>query len=246
MRTANLIRTLIYLFVLLGFNVFFSACQDDDEAPEKTFETGTVTDIEGNIYQTVKIGDQWWMAEDLKTSTFRSGALVDRVDNDEQWANTTDPAYTIYNDSPLAPGYLYNYHTVTSTENIAPEGWRVPTDEDWKELESFVGMPASQLDEINWRGTNEGDMLKVEATEGWLFFDGVWATNDFGFAAFGGSSRFYEGPFGVPGLKGSGFWWTADNNQGYGWYRYLDYKKSGVFRYYGHPNYGFSIRCIKE
>lgn len=227
--------------------IFFTGCKDSEEE-DPVFETGTVTDVEGNVYATIKIGDQWWMAEDLRTTTFRSGVPIDQVSDNREWKDAIGPAYTTYNNNTLLEGLgmLYNYQVVTSLEEIAPDGWHVPTDEEWKELETYLGMDAADLDKTNWRGTDEGDRLKVEATEGWLFYEGVWANNETGFSAYGGSSRFYEGPFGVPGIKGSAFWWAADANQGYGWYRYLDYKKSGIFRYFGHPNYGFSIRCVKN
>lgn len=234
---------LIFSVLTLGL-LTLSSC--DDEEPEIVLEKGTVMDHEGNEYATVKIGDQWWMAEDLRTTSFQSGENIPFIEADEDWANTAEPAYTIYENNVLAPGALYNFHVITSAEEIAPEGWHIPTDEEWKALEAHLGMEASELDALNWRGTDEGDRLKVEATEGWTFYEGVWATNETGFSAFGGSSRFYRGPFGVPGLKGSGFWWTATPKDEKGWYRYLDYKKSGIFRYFGHPNYGFSIRCVKD
>lgn len=243
----NFRSTLFSWSILLCFAFLFAGCSDDLD-PVVPLETSSVVDHEGNVYQTVKIGNQWWMAEDLKVTSFRSGLSIDEVVENEAWANTDEPAYTTFQnqDVALVPGILYNYHVVNSNEEIAPEGWHIPSDAEWKELEQFLGMSASQQDEVNWRGTDQGDKLKVAATEGWLFYEEVWANNESGFSAFGGSSRFFQGPFGVPGLKGSGFWWTSTDEQGYGWYRYLDYKKSGIFRHFGHPNYGFSIRCVKD
>lgn len=240
------IQNFISVIVLLFITVIFVSC-DDHDTPQVVLETGTVTDIDGNTYATVKIGNQWWMAEDLRATKFRSGSPVEKVDDETKWATATLPAYTIFQNSNIAPGFLYNYYTVNNgTENIAPEGWHVPTDDEWKELERHLGLAESEIESDNWRGIDQGDKLKIEGTDGWLFFDGVWGNNETGFSAFGGGSRFYEGPWGVPGLKGSAFWWTATENDGYGWYRYLDYKKSGIFRYFGNPNYGFSIRCIKD
>lgn len=240
----KIIKSIKFSLLFLLIIVSQTSCEDSDT--EIVLETGTVTDIEGTTYQTVKIGNQWWMAEDLRTTTYRSGLSIPQINDDEQWARTKNPAYTIYENSALAPGLLYNFHVITSLEEIAPEGWHIPTDEEWQALESYLGLPGSELELTNWRGTDQGDMLKVEGTEGWTFYEGVWANNETGFSAYGGSSRFYEGPFGVPGLKGSSFYWTSSVNNDKGWFRYLDYKKSGIFRFFGHPNYGFSIRCVKD
>lgn len=223
------------------------ACSDDNmNNPIK--ETGIVTDIDGNTYQTIKIGNQWWMAEDLRVISFRSGVEILHIQDKEEWKNTDQPAYSKHNNSASAHGLLYNFHAVEHNQEIAPEGWRVPTDEDWKILEEYIGMPVADLDHTNWRGIDEGDQLKEETTitSGWIFYDGVWGTNTTGFSALGGSCRVFDGNWGIPGHRHSGFWWSSTANDGYGWYRYLDYKKSGIFRYSAHPNYGFSIRCIKD
>jgi len=245
-RTSILFRFTGFVLMMLVVTSF-SACGDDGEdMPIK--ETGTVTDIEGNTYQTIRIGNQWWMAEDLRVSSFSSGEPIKRVAESEEWASTPMPAYSVYNNSPSATQLLYNLHVIDSDKKIAPDGWRVASDEDWKILEEYLGMSVGELDQTNWRGTDEGDQLKMEitTTEGWIRYDGVWATNSSGFSAIGGSCRVFNGQWGIPPARHSGFWWTSTKRNGYAWYRYLDYKKSGIFRYTGHPNYGFSIRCIKN
>ena len=231
--------------LIMVMMIVLHACDEGGE--QFVYETGSVTDIDGNTYRTVKIGDQWWMAENLKVTSFNSGKKIDHIEDKDAWRNAGMPAYAVYNNIS-GPGLLYNFQVVNAPDEIAPEGWRVPTDDDWKILEEYLGMPVDELDEINWRGTDQGDQLKVESTKtsGWISYDGVWGTNSTGFSAVGGSCRVFNGEWGVPSTSHSGYWWTSTPNNGYGFYRYLDYKKSGIFRYAAHPNYGFSIRCIKN
>ncbi|HSF89527.1 MAG TPA: fibrobacter succinogenes major paralogous domain-containing protein [Saprospiraceae bacterium] len=249
MSIHNLIRRVkrTGLILMAGLLIIMQSCGDDGNAtPVK--QTGLVTDREGNTYKTIRIGNQWWMAEDLRVTTFASGELIPLITSPEEWASATYPALTHYNNSTMRTEVLYNHHVIGSGEYIAPPGWRVPTDEDWKILEEYLGLPVAEIDETNWRGTDQGDQLKIETTttEGWIRYDGVWGTNSSGFSATGGSCRVFNGEWGIPPTRHSGYWWTSTVVNGHAWYRYLDYKKSGIFRYTAHPNYGFSIRCVKE
>ena len=216
---------------------------------EPTIETGTVVDVEGNEYVTVKIGDQWWMAENLRSRTFRSGNPIPNIQDTELWGEAEGPGYCSYQNTSPSTEFLYNFFVVVSEEQIAPEGWHIPSDDEWKQLEEFIGMPVSELDKTNWRGTSEGDALKSESSRdfpGWLEYGDVWGTDTYGFSANGQSCRLFDGKWGVPGKRLSGFWWSSTSKDGYAWYRYLDYKKSGIFRYCGEHTYGFSIRCVKD
>lgn len=239
-------RPMTALVCCIAMLVITNSC-DESESVKPMHEAGTVTDHEGNVYKTVKIGNQWWMAENLRSTSFRSGSSIPYVESQDTWFQTDEPGYVRYQHI-TSGSLLYNFYVITSTEEIAPEGWHIPTDEEWKELEEYLGMPVSELDKTNWRGTNEGDALKEETdlTNGWIPYEGVWGTNESGFTAIGGSCRVFNGEWGVPGLRHSGFWWTASEKNEYGWYRYLDYKRSGIFRYSAHPNYGFSVRCVKD
>ena len=89
--------------------LFASGCHKDPTNPEKTHETGTVTDIEGNIYKTVKIGDQWWMAENLKVTKYCDGSLMKKIQNDKaEWNNDNIGGYCMYDNNSKAQGLLYN------------------------------------------------------------------------------------------------------------------------------------------
>jgi len=242
----------IFLIIAIA-SLFSSSCKKKEETPAAP-ETSTVTDIDNNTYKTVKIGNQWWMAENLKTKTYRNGRPITQVtinDPDSTWATITTGAYCSYfydNTNEKTYGLLYNWYAVNDTGNIAPAGWHVPSDDEWKTLEKYLGMSDANANAVNWRGTDEGDKLKIAAPLGWTTYGTVWATNESGFTALGSCCRLFNGTWGDPGTFATGFWWATtthpSNNQA--WYRYLDYKNSNVFRYYGSKNYGMSIRCVKD
>lgn len=231
----------------------FSCKKDEEEAPAIQHETGTVTDVEGNVYKTVKIGNQWWMAENLKVKKYRDSSAVMYVGNlgpgdSAAWSGNVIGAYTILPGSNVVPpGYLYNWFAVTNAHNIAPAGWHMPTDAEWKELEKTLGMSGGEADLSGWRGSNQGEKLKIESPNDWVLYTGVWSTNESGFTARAGGCRLYDARWADPGLSHTGFWWSASGyNATDAWYRYLDYKNSNVFRSASSKNYGFSIRCVKD
>jgi len=124
---------------------------------------GAVTDIDGNVYKTIIIGNQEWMAENLKVTHYCNGDAIPIVTSKLAWANRLTSA--LYPGG--AKGNFYNWHAVNDSRNIAPEGWHVPTDEEWKELEMFIGMSQSEADKIDYRGTEEGGRLKGTGTFHW-------------------------------------------------------------------------------
>jgi uncharacterized protein (TIGR02145 family) len=234
-------RIIFIVSILIAINY---SCKKEDAMP--IAETGTLTDIDNNIYKTIKIGDQWWMTENLKTTRFRDGSAISDMQYAADWVSG-NPGYCVYDDNQNAPGLLYNFNVVSDSRNIAPDGWHIPTDDDWKELEKYLGMPANDAGNRNWRGSDTGDKLKAKGTTAWTAFEDIWPTNESGFNALAGSCRLFDGKWGSPGLFATGFWWTAsERNSGEAWYRYLDYKNHGVYRNYTLKNYGFSIRCVKN
>ncbi|MFM8950262.1 MAG: fibrobacter succinogenes major paralogous domain-containing protein [Bacteroidota bacterium] len=238
--TAAVILVLMFFVVLMT-----SSCGEEEKMEPSKPETSTTVDVDGNIYVTVKIGDQWWMAENLKVTRFRNGDPISSVTDAQQWADIQSPAYCLFEGNSAAPGLLYNGYAVSASQQLAPQGWRIPTDDDWKKLERHLGM--SDVDVSSWRGTIQGDQLKDLGTASWTSFSDVWATNESGFTAKAGGCRMPTGAWGTPGLFATGFWWSSTEKQdGKLWYRHLDYKRSDVFRQYGSSNYGFSIRCVKE
>ena len=245
--------TLIWL-ILSGL-LFTSACKKPSvKEEEEELETSTVTDADGNVYKTVKIGNQWWMAENLKTTKYRDGTSITFYNGGVSWEKDTIGLYSIYKDN-LIPGLLYTWYAISNSSNIAPEGWHVPTDNDWKELERHLGMSEEEINKTGWRGTNEGDKLKIykgpdisgtSTIKYWISFDDVFPTNESGFQAIASGYRFYTGSWDGALLNQTAFFWSSTLHEKEVWYRYLDYKKSNIFRYHGTKAYGYGVRCIKN
>jgi uncharacterized protein (TIGR02145 family) len=241
------IKNIFPLAVIVSFIVlFYAGCKKDEENTPAVHETGTVTDIEGNVYPTIKIGDQWWMAENLGVKKYRDGTSIVDGQDSLNWVQGPG-AYCLFENNTASPGLLYNWAAVTNTSNLAPAGWHIPSDEEWKTLERTLGMSSADADNVGWRGVDEGGKLKIASPNGWTLYDDVWSTNESGFTALAGSCRLFNATFGSPGLQSTGFWWSATERLAdTGWYRYLDYKSSNIFRSHANKNYGFSVRCVKD
>ncbi len=198
--------------------------------------TGTVTDIDGNVYNTVTIGTQVWMAENLKTTKYRDGTNIPNVTDNTAWGNLTTGAYCDYSNTPsnsATYGRLYNWYAATNVHNIAPTGWHVPTDAEWTTLTTFLGgesVAGGKLKEIGttyWASPNTG------------------ATNETGFTALPGGYRDSSGTFYTIGS--SGFWWSAtESGATFAWYRNMFYNYSDVYRNYIYKELGFSVRCVRD
>lgn len=249
MKPFNQKLTFRSFLVLLLITFAFSCKKTDVENPIMN-ETGSMTDIDGNIYKTVKIGNQWWMAENLAVIHYRNGDLIPEIEDSTGWVNQTDGAYCTYDNGAgglVAPGLLYNWNVISNSSIIAPQGWHIPTDAEWKQLEKTLGMSDQEADKLSWRGTDQADKLKSNDQNEWSTFGDVFSTNESGFTALAGSCRLFNSDWGDPGLKHTGFWWSASSfGSDQAWYRYLDYKNANVFRSHADNRYGFSIRCIKD
>ena len=127
---------------------------------------------------------------------------------------------------------------------MAPEGWHIPSDAEWKILEKTIGMQQNQVDALAWRGTNEGEILMNKALAGWPQASVAFGSDLYGFAALPGGCRLQNGFTNTE--KNTAFFWSssADGNQA--WYRYLDAQKKTIFRQKTYRSYGMSIRCIKD
>ena len=209
---------------------------------QMTFNTKLV-DIEGNLYSTVTIGTQVWMAENLKTTKLNDNTAIPEITDGAEWISLTTPAYCWYFNNisnKESYGTLYNWYTV-GTAKICPTGWHVPSDEEFKNLELFLGMPSDQLGLWAWRGTDQGS--KMKNTTGWDNNGG--GTNSSGFSAIAGGYRYgATGAFSGAGILT--YWWATDNNEIYGWYRRLDGDNNGVFRDITSKKGGKYIRCLKD
>jgi len=204
-----------------------------------------VTDVDGNVYKTVKIGTQVWMAENLKVTKFNDNSEIANVTDNTLWSGLTSPAYCWYNNDeayfkPLY-GALYNFYAAAST-NLCPTGWHVPTDAEFGALELYLGVPQAEIEIWGWRGTDQGKQLKN--TTGWNVDEN--GTNTSGFAALPGGYRFYgAGTFFQHSALG--YWWTSTPNSDIsGRYRRLDGNNNAINRGNVEKQAGKSIRCIKN
>ncbi len=246
-----MMRLKLFIKIFLGcflFSIFLS-CEKD---PTSSEDENTVTDIDGNKYETVKIGDQWWMAENLKVTHYRNGDPIPNVTDDDQWENLDENetgAYCAYNNSESNAdtyGYLYNWYAVDDSSGLAPEGWHVPSDAEWKQLEMYLGMSQSEADDDGWRGTNEGSQLAGQAD---LWEDGALEENaEFGTSGFNALPGGYRGHDGYFGSMGSdaGFWSSTESNGYSAWYRRLSYFGSEVSRGNYYERAGFSVRLVRD
>jgi len=209
---------------------------------------GMVSDIDGNVYHAVKIGTQWWMAENLKVTRYRNGDPVPSVTEDMRWTDLSSGAYCVYDNNENNKeiyGLLYNWFAVNDNRGVAPEGWHIPTDTEWKELEMHLGMSQSEADGTDWRGTDEGGKLKDEGTVHWNS-PNTGATNESGFSALpGGYRSYFTGTFNEVNSNAS-FWTSWEYNPSGAWSRKLGHNTSAIHRYNLIKNYGFSIRCVKD
>ena len=190
-------------------------------------------DIDGNAYQTVQIGDQKWMAENLKVTHYREGTAITHVTDNTSWGGLTTEAYCIYNNNASNEvdiyGALYNCYAVEDSRNIAPEGWHVPTDAEWTELETYLSN--------NGYSGIEGSALK--SISGWNA--GGNGTDEFGFTALPSGWRIQvDGYFSNVGV--SAHYWSVSD----AWYRMLYYNESNITRSSGNRRNGFSVRCVKD
>ncbi len=190
----------------------------------------TVKDMDGNVYNTVTIGTQTWMAENLKTTMLNDGASITMVTDNTTWAKLATPGYCWYNNDEKANkniyGALYNWHTVNNGK-LCPSGWHVPSDDEWKILFAYLG------------GAEAGNKLQEKGTTHWVN-PNPGATNESGFTALPGGLRVNSGTFVTLGT--ASFWWCSTEDMPDA--RYVGYYDSGVERGYDKKQSGRSVRCI--
>ena len=206
------------------------------------FTYGSVSDVEGNTYKTVTIGNQIWMAENLKTTKYNDGTTIPLVTDSTVWKKLSTPGYCWYNNDATANkniyGALYNWYTL-NTGKLCPTGWHVPSDAEWTILTTYLGGE-----------TVAGGKLKETGTSHWLS-PNTGATNESGFAAVPGGYRYFGGTF--YDLGGFGYWWSTTESFSMeysfttiAYYLQMYYGYSGVSRSYFEKQRGFSVRCLRD
>jgi uncharacterized protein (TIGR02145 family) len=231
------IQSLIFLLVLLGaISILTNSCKKNNN--DSSLPEGTVTDADGNVYHTLKIGTQIWMAENLKTTKYNDGTAIPLVTDNTTWKNLSTPGYCWYNNEgptfKYTYGALYNWYTV-NTGKLSPKGWHVPTDAEWEILVTFLG-----------GDTIAGGKMKETGTAHWLP-PNKGSTNSSGFTALPSGGRSYvDGSF--SGLGHSTDFWSSTEVDSvlFAFSRLLYPDTAFVYHAMGNKKFGSSVRCLQD
>jgi uncharacterized protein (TIGR02145 family) len=246
-KRTNWFKALVAFLTCLLF-LILPSCQKDElnqdsiadisplASSNKVKTTGKIKDVDGNWYKTVKIGDQWWMAENLKTTKYNDGSDITLVEKDEEWYRNT-PAYCWYNNDEKTYkktyGALYNWYAV-NMGNLCPTDWHVPTHADWTTLITFLGGQSVA-----------GGNLKETGTTHWQS-PNIGATDQAGFTALPAGTRGMYGYFAMIGV--GSYWWSASEGSLtiFAWYCAVLNEYSTIWNQDGNKENGLSIRCLKD
>ena len=195
---------------------------------------GTTSDIEGNIYKTVEIGFQTWLAQSLRTTKYNNGESISTNSGDIELENSPKYQWSANNDlnNISTYGRLYTWYTATDSRNVCPCGWHVPDNDEWAEMIDYLGG-----DEV------AGGKLKETGTSHWQL--NVGATNSSGFTALPSGMRDYNSNFVWFGANAT-FWSSSDNGDVDSFYYEIESGETTILNYTYNKGAGYSIRCIKD
>jgi uncharacterized protein (TIGR02145 family) len=241
-------RIRIYPLIFAGLVLIFPvSCLKKEESADK------ITDVNGNIYSTVKIGPQTWMAENLRTTKYRNGDFITTTNpaTSDITGESTPKHQWSYdgNDKNAATyGRLYTWFAVMDRRNVCPTGWHVPADSEWTTLTDY-------LTDNNYGYVGSGDQIakSLAATTDWSVNEtagnagnDIESNNSSGFTALPGGYRFAAGTFTNFGFYG--IWWSAtEYNDTSAWSRFMtSYSRYVTRSNYSEKSYGLSVRCLKD
>jgi uncharacterized protein (TIGR02145 family) len=257
-------KVLMALFTCLSFLMLFSCQKDESEQDylmslfassnkEKPIApSGKITDVDGNTYKTVKIGEQWWMAENLKTTKYNDGTVLPCLTVSE-WVYPAFPAYGWYEDNEKLYkdkyAAYYNYYTIdySNGKNICPDGWHVPTAAEWNILSDYL-----KNNGYGYGGIAENIAKSMAQKKGWEFSatEGTPGNDPQrnNSSSFSGVPTGYHNPYpmGTVGWYYKGqycCWWQSD---GISYHWQLDFYRPVLWSNWDDASYGFNIRCLKD
>jgi uncharacterized protein (TIGR02145 family) len=210
----------------------------------------SVTDIDGNVYNVVTVGNQCWMKENLKTTKYKNGTVIPGSLSDAAWSNTTSGAQADYNNDPAYTniyGKLYNWYAVADPAGLCPTGWHIPSKSEWHELTKFLDPSADTI--LLLQSTIAGGLLKSNGNlqDG----TGIWeapntdATNTTGFTGLPAGVRDTTGTYADIGV--AGYWWSSSPfSTNESWCHYVMYSNGWIARHFPPNNCGYSVRCLRN
>ncbi len=231
--------------LLMAVSIFFLIKKD--EIATSVFKCGDKIAYQGETYKTIQIEEQCWMRENLKATKYRNETPITNFETNSRWSNDTIGAYSCYQnleENCDTYGALYNWYAISNPVGLCPEGWSIPSNDQWTDLERSV---CEKLGNNNcqtefaydslagWRGTDEGRNLKSKTYNG---------SDAFGFSALLGGFRNASGPFSY--LEEKGFWWASNASEEFADSRMLDAENQKVRQLESMKSSGFSVRCIKD
>ena len=209
--------------------------------------------IDGYTYKTIKIGEQEWFAENLKTTVYANGEAIPHSLSDADWTSTASGAMAFdtatgamaFDENILRNSGLYNWYAVDDARGLCPSGWHVPSDNEWMAMIDYLGGDSvagghmkteHAWHYVSWNSDNRGIVGKDTYHTG-------NGTNSSGFSGLPAGQRDPDGYLDVPG--GSSSWWSSTSDGINAWEFSLHAKNEDVKRVDVHPNYGFPVRCLK-
>lgn len=199
----------------------------------------SISDMDGNMYTTVKINQQTWLGQNLNVSHFRNGDPIPEVRTDEEWekaGNEHKPAWCYYENSTAQGktyGKLYNWYAVNDPRGLAPKGYHIPTDQDWNTMSSYLG-----------GGEKAGGKLKEKGMAHWKS-PNTEATNSSGWNGLPAGLNYSFGTF--VGVGSTGYWWTSvENGEVTANVYSLSFENSTLFDLFLNKGVGLSVRCIRD
>jgi uncharacterized protein (TIGR02145 family) len=242
---------IIYVFTAIGVLLLLSAgCKKDNDSEQD--RTDVVTDIDGNEYHMVVIGDQTWMGENLKVTHYRNHDLIKTtMPANKNILGESEPEYQWAYDGDEtkvnAYGRLYTWYAVNDSRNICPVGWHVASDDDWKKMEMYLGMSQTDANtSSDFRGTDEGSQIASRFI--WTFGCTILNSENFAKTEFNAIPAGYRHPDGTFGqLDQHTHWWTSTSSDvSSAWYRQLYYGYRTIPRGCMGKTVGYSVRCVKD
>lgn len=222
-----------FILLLTGYTIYY---RNETLNHFLLAENPTITDYDGNIYKTVKIGEQIWMAENLKVTHYRNGKPIPNIYDNDKWSNALTGAYCLVgNDSvdyKKTYGVLYNFNAVKN-DQLCPEGWHVPTESECMTLINYLG--GKDVAGIKLKD-NDSNLWSSNKSSG---------TNESGFSGLPAGGRGRYGSAGEVGYYAT--WWSSTSYDSmYAWHWGLYPEKDGIRYNPGHKASGFSVRLIKD